>query len=234
MTTATISRIAVAALALTLSSGALMAQSGPWDGPGDPLGRGGHEPAWQSRNAAAADGRIEIARFRAEGEAATTLRSGTIAVVAAPGGAGGTNLRQDATFQAAVENELLQAGYQAATAGAGGQIAEVRIVRSEVQPAEVKRKPVSGEMSVGLSNRGSMLGLGLYVDATKPRKALLSTLLETRIRDRASGAVLWEGRAAIATRDGDAKWNDSAIAERLSHALFDGFPLRTGAESLKR
>ncbi|MFM5885680.1 MAG: hypothetical protein ACKOQ3_10225 [Novosphingobium sp.] len=234
MTTAIVSRTAIAALALTLSGGALMAQRGPWDGPGDPLGRGREDTAWQSRGTSAAEGRIEIARFRADGPGAAALRSGTIAVVPAPEGAGGADLRQDATFQAAVENELLRAGYQAAVTAAGAQVAEVRIVRSELVPAEVKRKPVSGEMSVGLSNRGSMLGLGLYVDASKPRKALLSTLLETRIRDRASGAVLWEGRAAIATRDGDAKWNEGAIAERLSHALFDGFPLRTGEESLKR
>jgi hypothetical protein len=234
MTITTVPRIAVAALALTLSGGMLMAHPGPLYGPGDPWERGAHEPAWQARGAAGGEGRIDVARFRADDAAASALRSGTIAVIPMPEGAGGADLRQNATFEAAVESELLHAGYQAAPAAGGGQVAEVRIVRSELVPAEVKRKPVGGEMSVGLSNHGSMVGLGLYVDATKPRKALLSTLLETRIRDRASGKVLWEGRASIATREGDAKWNDSAVATRLARALFDGFPLRTGEESLKR
>lgn len=232
MTITTVPRIAIAALVLTLSGGMLMAQPGPWDGPGGPWERGDREPTWQSRGAAGGEGRIDVARFRADDAAA--LRSGTIAVIPMPEGSGGADLRQGATFEAAVESELLHAGYQAAPATGGAQVAEVRILRIELVPAEVKRKPVGGEMSVGLSNRGSMVGLGLYVDATKPKKALLSTLLETRIRDRASGKVLWEGRASIATRDGDAKWNDSAVAMRLARALFDGFPLRTGEESLKR
>ncbi|MBS0474377.1 MAG: hypothetical protein JSR28_04400 [Proteobacteria bacterium] len=225
----------VAAAMLAMSGTALLAQPGPWGG------RDWDRPGWErdrygpSRgSSSAAEGRIEIARFRAEGDGAAALRSGTIAVSPMPEGAGGIDLRQDATYQAAVESELLGSGYQAAPAAGAGQVAEVRIVRNELEPAEAKHKPVSGEMSMGVSNRGSMMGLGLYIDGTKPKKALLSTMLEARIRDRASGKVLWEGRAAIATREGDDKWTDTAIATRLAHALFDGFPLRTGEESVKR
>jgi len=36
--------------------------------------------------------------------------------------------------------------------------------------------------------------------------------------------VLWEGRATIATRDGDDKWGDQAIATKLAEALFRRFP----------
>ena len=87
---------------------------------------------------------------------------------------------------------------------------------------------LSGEMAVGVSNHGSYQALGLNIDLSKPRKALLSTRLEARIRDKASGAVLWEGRADIATRDGDPKWSDQAIASRLAEALFAGFPGKNG------
>jgi hypothetical protein len=143
--------------------------------------------------------------------------------------------RAKATFEAAVETELVRSGYRALPGGAdGGQIAEVRIVRSEAESAEGKRDPVSGEMSLGVSNRGSMLGLAVHIDGTKPKKALIATRLEARIRDRSSGAVLWEGRAQMFTRDGDERWSDDAIAARLSAALFDGFPLRTGEARERR
>ncbi|PKB14666.1 hypothetical protein B0I00_2264 [Novosphingobium kunmingense] len=226
-------RLAVLALLSAASASAASARPGPWDR-GKELGSQSYESDWRSRGRTSGEGRIDVARFIAEGDAAEALRHGTIAVVAMPGGAGGADLRQDATFQAAVESELLASGYQAATSAASGQIAEVRIKRSELVPAEAKRHPVSGERSVGLSNRGSMIGLGLNIDATKPLKALIGTTLEARILDRATNAVLWEGRAAIATRDGDDKWTDAAIATRLAHALFDGFPTAAGEVSVKR
>lgn len=226
-------RLAVPAVVLVLASAGAVAQPGPWDR--DPDLRGDrYGSAYRPRAAASGEGRIEVARFVAEGGAAAALRRGTIAVVPMPDGAGGADRRQDATFQAAVESELLAAGYQASPAAGSGQVAEVRIRRDELVPAEEKRNPVSATMSAGVSNRGTMLGLGLAIDATKPRKALLGTTLETRIRDRTSGAVLWEGRAVIATRDGDGKWTDTAIAARLAHALFDGFPTAAGEVSLRR
>jgi hypothetical protein len=84
-------------------------------------------------------------------------------------------------------------------------------------------------MAVGVSSRGgSYQALGINIDLSKPAKALLSTRLEARIRDKVSGAVLWEGRADIATRDGDSKWTDQAIAARLAEALFAGFPGKNG------
>lgn len=232
----TISRTTLAALVLAMSGGTLLAQPGPWGGPGMDRPGWDREPDWSSRENRAgsgAEGRIDVARFRAEDATAAALGKGAIAVVAMPDGAGGADLRQDATFQAAVENELVHAGYQAAPAP-GGQVAEVRIVRSEVSPAERKRKPVSGAMTMGVSNHGSMMGLALNYDATKPRTALISTLLEARIKDAASGAVLWEGRAALASREGDERWNDNAVATRLARALFDGFPARTGETSERR
>ncbi|MDE2435937.1 MAG: hypothetical protein KGM49_06735 [Sphingomonadales bacterium] len=224
-----------------MSGGALLAQSGPWGSPGWDR-PGWDRPGWDhgsrrsdrmGHGGSDSEGRIDVARFRAEGAAAAVLGKGAIAVVPMPEGAGGADLRQDATFQAAVESELVHAGYTTVPS-AGGQVAEVRIVRSEISPAEPKRKPLSGEMTMGVSNRGSMMGMALAYDATKPRTALISTLLEARIKDAATGMVLWEGRASLASREGDEKWNDTAVATRLAHALFDGFPARTGETSERR
>ena len=75
---------------------------------------------------------------------------------------------------------------------------------------------------------GQNLGVGIGIDLRKPLKALMSTRLDARIRDKATGAVLWEGHADIATRDGDPHWTDQAIAGKLAAALFSGFPGKNG------
>lgn len=226
------SMLTIAIVVVLATTGtALLAQPGHWGRTGWSGDSGwGHA---SSRRAPSIEGRIEVARFRAEGAALNT--SGPIAVGSMPEEAGSSDPRINATFQAAVESKLLASGFVASPGGAdAGPIAEVRVVRSEAAPAEEKRKPLSGEMSMGVSNHGTMLGLGLRYDATKPRAALLSTRLETRIKDRVTGAVLWEGRAEIVTREGDNKWDDQAIADKLAKVLFDGFPGKTCEQTLKR
>lgn len=143
--------------------------------------------------------------------------------------------RENATFEAAVIDQLVKAGYETQPATGGeGQVVELRITHGVAQPPEAPRKPVSGEMEVGVSNRGNMMGLGINIDLTKPKKALLSTRLEVRIRDGENGAALWEGRADIATRDGSDKWTGQAIATELAEALFRKFPGKNGESFTQR
>ena len=173
------------------------------------------------------EGKVEVTRFLAEGTAAQALGRGAIAVKTQDGGP--TDERERATYEAAVIDRLAGAGYDTQAApGESGQTVELTIRHAEAEPAEAPHKPVSGEMAVGVSNHGSYQALGVNIDLSKPRKALLSTRLEARIRDKATGAVLWEGRADIATREGDRKWTDQAIAARLAEALFAGFPGKNG------
>ena len=229
---------------LGLSGTALMAQRGGWgggwgDGPRwhDASGRGGGS----SRGGGSGEGLVQVSRFRADGDAALALAHGPIAVVAMPASAdddaerAGPDQRFNATFEAAVEDRLVHSGYDAATiTPASGQIAEVRVIRIEAQPREAPHKPVSGEVSMGVSNRGTALGVGIMIDGSRPRGAIISTRLEARIRDRASGQVLWEGRAEMLTREGDQRWTDQAIADKLSAGLFDGFPVKIGEASVRR
>lgn len=129
-----------------------------------------------------------------------------------------------APFEAAVVDRLIAVGYDTLQANPeGGQLAELRVSRDVLVPAEGKRNPVSGTAAMQVGTRGSAYGLGVNVDMSKPRAALLSTRLDARIKDRTSGKILWEGHAQIATRDGDGKWTDSAIANRLAEALFEDF-----------
>jgi hypothetical protein len=123
---------------------------------------------------------------------------------------------------AAIVDQLAKLGYDVANPSAtGGQVAEVQLSRVTLVPEEQKRNPISGETTIGVSNRGSLFGMALAIDLSKPRKALMSTQMRIRIRDRASNAVLWEGRSSLETREGDKKWPDDAIAARLSATLLD-------------
>lgn len=190
------------------------------------------------------EGHVDVSRFVADG-AAARLGHGPMTVVAPPqtppspdadappsitpssisGAPGSPSARDEATYQAAVVDALARAGYDTAQAApALGQVAEVRLTREIAASAEAPHRPVSGEASMGVSNRGSGMGLALNIDLSKPRKALISSRIEVRIRDRATGTPLWEGRAEIITREGSDRWNDNAIAAALAKALFAGFP----------
>lgn len=229
---------AAVVIAIGLTGSAAVAQAGRWGGSrwGDSRWDGDRRGGERSfHNGDSREGKIETTRFRVEGDAALALAHGPITVVpmaaddiSSEGGDVQALVPTGATYEAAVEDQLVHAGYQTATAAPAGQIAEVRVTRIEAAPPEQPRKPLSGEMSVGVSNRGSAVGLALQYDATKPRTALIATRLEARIRDKANGQVLWEGRAEIFTREGDVKWDDQAIASTLAANLFGGFPVRTG------
>ncbi|HVR90700.1 MAG TPA: DUF4136 domain-containing protein [Novosphingobium sp.] len=227
-----------AALALSLGTALMatpgLAQPGPWGDRGwghEPIERGGYRSRTAPRDGTR-EGKVEVARFIAEGTPAEALGHGAVIVRAAPaieGRPAPLDDRERATYEAAVIDQLARSGYQTADLSTeGGQVAELRVVHDVVVPEEAPHKSVSGAMEAGVSNHGSMLGMAIDVDLSKPARALVGTRLELRIRDRATGAVLWEGRADITTREGSSRWTDQAIATRLAEALFDKFPGRSG------
>jgi len=209
-------------IALLAVSTPALAQPG-WGGYGG-FGGGYGARSWD-RAAPAADnreGKLDAERFLAEG-AAAALGKGRISVKTLPGSA--TEGREQATYEAAVIDQLAKAGYDTATPDpTGGQTVEVTITHDQLAPEDEKRNPLSGSATMGVSNRGSMMALSLNYDATKPRGALIDTHVALRIRDRLTGAALYEARAHIATREGSAHWSDTAIATRLAAALFERFP----------
>lgn len=187
---------------------------------GDPM-----RDEWDSR-APRADpsrgiGKVTVTRLRSA-TAAGTLGKGPIAI--APGDPADSGMESGLPlYEKAVQDQLARAGYD--TQGAsGGQVAEITLRHAEVQPAEPPHKPVSGVASTYVSNRGSGFGLGLNIDLTKPRGPVIGTRLDVRIRDRASGAVLWEGHAETTARETAAGIDNGKTAAKLSEALFAGFP----------
>lgn len=216
-----------ALIAVLACSAPTLAQSGNWgprgwDRPGaiDRNGTGRSRTGPDSR-----EGRVQVEQFRAD-DADGLLGRGGVAVTVLPGSTVGAG--QQAIYEAAVIDQLVKAGYDTlGSASSDAQVTELRIVRDVVVPEETKRSPISGSMSVGVSNRGTMTAMGVNVDLTKPKKALVSTRLEARIRDRATDKVLWEGRATVVTREGDGSWSEQAISNRLAAALFEKISRRS-------
>jgi len=215
--------------AATLAAAPALAHPGGWGmGWDEPMGARGIPDRGRQTPAGPPEGRVEVNRFIADDIDRSILAKGPLSVTGASAGVNAED-RELRVYEAAVVDSLAGAGYQTATTvDAAGQIAEVRVTHDTVVPEEAPHKPVSGEVSMGVSNRGSMMGMAVAIDMTKPLKALISTRLEARIRDKASGKVLWEGRADIVTREGNPKWDDNAIAAKLSRALFADFPGKSG------
>ena len=206
---------------------------GQWSGPpgGQRVGsQGGAEPSRQ----------IEVETFRAA-DAGDQLGKGRIVVSDAPPRPARDRDGDDSAivvtgdieaklpvYQAAVVDQLANKGYDISHIANPSQLVEVLITTDVVVPEEAPHKPISGEMSVGVSNRGSGYGLALAVDLSKPRKAIMATRMDVRIRDKATRKVLWEGYAQGQSRATDGgsggAIDDGRMATRLAAALFARFP----------
>lgn len=214
-------------LALLVATGA---QAQPFPG-----GGWGHHP-WDEQDGrvptqgdAEPSRRIDVDAFRSP-DALGMLGKGRIVVTAAPPIQGEDASPPDdklPVYEAAVTDRLAAAGYDIANAQDPAQTVELTVSRDVVIPEEARHKPVSGEMSVGVGNRGVSYGMALAVDLSKPKKAIVATRLDVRIRDAKTRRVLWEGHAQGQSRLTDNGNDDSRIAERLAHALFAKFPEAT-------
>nr|WP_294846222.1 DUF4136 domain-containing protein [uncultured Sphingomonas sp.] len=214
MPTANATRPIIGVMLLSVAAPTIAQPYGGW-GP-EPMS---HRDAGRS---APRDGKVTMARFKANDPRVAQLGHGPISVTSGLGDASGPTER--AAFEAAIVDQLARGGYNVNVPQGTGQIAEMVVEHHIAVPAEQRRSPVSGGVSVGGGNYGSFGGLGIAIDLSKPRKAMVSTRVQVRIRDAADKAVLWEGRADIITREGDKRWTNDTIARKLVSTLFDGFP----------
>lgn len=201
-------------LILALAACAAPAMAQPWN-ERDPrvATQAGAEPA----------ARVSVETFRAA-DALPLLGKGRI-VVTAPAVAPADTDERTPVYEAAVIDRLGANGYDIADAAHPDQTVEVVVSRAVVVPQEAPHRPVSGAAEVGASNRGSIFGLALAIDLSKPAKAIVATRIDVRIREVGSARVLWEGHAEGQARARDGmRIDDTAEATKLAHALFQRFP----------
>lgn len=174
---------------------------------------------------------VEVTRF--VGESPARLGSGTIAVRPAPGEAGGS--LEFSAYEQAVATELGRLGYRVVSepadqsqAGVAPQVAEIRVTRLSARSG-VDRSPVNVGVggSTGSYGSGVGLGVGINLGGGRPQE-VIETGIGVIIRDNATGAALWEGRASFSTSPNSDYAERRAAATRLAQALFAGFPGESG------
>ena len=175
---------------------------------------------------------VEVTRFHTPATLAQ-LGPGWVEVVPAAG-IDARSLETRAWLDA-VARELAAQGLAASAPQPGvGRIAEVRLTRDVVPGSE--QRGGGSSVSVGIGGGGGGwhgggvglgVGLGFPLGGGKSRGGDVESELSVTIRDKASGAALWEGRSNVRTAQRDADRPETA--DRLAHALFSGFPGKSGA-----
>jgi hypothetical protein len=168
-------------------------------------------------------GPVEVTRFHAED--VSPLGKGAIAVEPAPGSDG--NSIEWQTYRAAVMRQLVSLGYTEASPGTGGQVAQMTLSRTTLEPPAAS-SPVSVGLGGSTGSYGSGLGLGVGINLSPKPKPRVATELSVSIHDRASGAVLWEGRASFTVTSASPLAATALAAPKLSAALFLNFPGTSG------
>lgn len=167
-------------------------------------------------------GPVEVTRFHVADVA--MLGKGTIAVEPAAGMDGAS--LEWRTYQAAVQQQLALLGY-AAPQGTSAQVAELRLSRMTIEPSRG-----SGPVSVGVGGStgswGSGVGVGIGINLTPRSAQQVQTTLAVTIRERASKAALWEGRAQFTVHATSPMADTALAAPKLAAALFKDFPGQSG------
>lgn len=176
---------------------------------------------------AARTGPVEVTRFHAP-EMTARLGQGTVFVESAPGQDGASLAL--APYKAAVARELVRLGYREAPRDSADQVAQVRLEQFVAAADAPRRSPVSVGVGGSTGSYGSGLGVGLgfNLGGNKNREQQV-TNLGLMIRDKATGATYWEGRAQFAVSPDAPLAASEANARAVAGALLSEFPGANGA-----
>ncbi|MGV2494883.1 DUF4136 domain-containing protein [Pelagerythrobacter aerophilus] len=169
---------------------------------------------------------VEVTRFL-DPAAQTRLGQGTIFVESAPGAE--SDSLALAPYKQAIARELEEIGYREASRAAATQVAQVRVERFVSGRNGRERSPVNVGVggSTGSYGSGVGLGVGINLGGGGPRE-MLDTRIGVMIKDKESGATLWEGRAQFSVSDNSPYADTTANASAIADALFRGFPGNNG------
>lgn len=162
---------------------------------------------------------VEVTRFVAA-ESLSRLGTGTVFVNAEGG-------LEASPYSIAVARELQRLGYRETARAEATQIAEVRVERFAIGSGG-RRSPVSVGVGGSTGSFGSGVGLGLGINLGGGSDERIGTELAVTIRDKASGASLWEGRADFDVGRNSDLADSQPNAQRLATALFRDFPGNNG------
>ncbi len=128
---------------------------------------------------------------------------------------------EQSTYDAAVSKALADVGF--APEGAATYVYTAEVTK-DVRRNPVRRSPVTIGIGGGTGGYGGGFGIGgsFGIGGNRSRDTTV-TVLSVRLRDRATGRTVWEGRAeAESTAPG------GESVERLAAALFKDFPGQSG------
>jgi hypothetical protein len=179
--------------------------------------------------------RVEVTRFHSP---ATLAQLGPGWIEVAP--VAGTDVRglEGRAWLDAVARELAANGLGVSAPQASvTRVAEVRLTRDAIEGSEGRRGGSSVSVGVGVGSGGGWhrgggshvgvgVGMGFPLSGGGSRGGDVTSELSVTIRDKASGAPLWEGRSSLRTSRREADRPETAA--RLAHALFAGFPGKSG------
>lgn len=169
---------------------------------------------------ATAPGPVEVTRFH-DASALSRMGSGTIFIEAAPGeDESGLEL---APYKGAVASELSRLGYAESSREQATHIAQIRLDRYTARQGD-GRGPVSVGVGGSTGGYGSGVGMGIGFNLGGGSKNRLGTDLAVTIRDKASSASLWEGRAKFEVDEKSGLARTQTNAQTLASALFREFP----------
>ena len=176
---------------------------------------------------ATAPGPVEVTRFVAP-DTMAQLGEGTVFVDSVAD----TDSLELSPFKAAVAAELTRLGYTESARADAQTVAEVRADRYVLAENGTRRGPVSVGVGGSTGSYGSGVGVGVGINLNSllggGSRETIGSELAVVLRDKASGTVLWEGRADFAVRDNSPLAQRTASAQTLAAALFDEFPGNNG------
>jgi hypothetical protein len=132
------------------------------------------------------------------------------------------------TYASAVARQMASLGYTEASGATSPYIAEVDYSRGTRTEA-AKRSPFSIGIGGGSFGRGGGVGIGTSIGlGGGGTRETVITRLSVRIKSRADGKAIWEGRAETAYPARAPAAAPGLAADKLAAALFKGFPGQSG------
>ena len=175
---------------------------------------------------------VEVTRFHRI-DAAHAISPGSVRVSVSDGSGAASPSLIDASYAAAVSQQLTALGLRSESASAApvDYVATVVIDRA-TRTADQAGNGVSVGVGGSTGSYGSGLGVGVGLDLTRlfsgGTREVVTTRMAVRLTRSGDALPLWEGRAETAARAGTPAAQPGLDADKLARALFASFPGQSG------